>query len=163
MIRKLLLSHNMTNPPKWVCAQRRLRSSLASIPSDQRLRSALSGNCGWPNVSSCIQQRLWSEWAKAQADMGLLMIHGYFIGFHMLLLIYTDMEYKSQKKHDTDFSIWSSSYASPGLPELLFGFQALPNPTICTNIWLLGLCFSGLAGWPPDLPQTWRTYLRCPA
>ena len=33
----LHLSHNMTKPTKWVCAQRRLRSAWASPQSDQSL------------------------------------------------------------------------------------------------------------------------------
>ena len=32
------LSHDMTKPTKWVCAQRRLRSAWASAQSDQSLR-----------------------------------------------------------------------------------------------------------------------------
>ena len=35
------MSHNMTKPTKWVCAQRRLRSAWASAQSDQCLRCAL--------------------------------------------------------------------------------------------------------------------------
>ena len=37
------MSHNMTKPTKWVCAQRRLRSAWASAQSDQSLRCALNG------------------------------------------------------------------------------------------------------------------------
>ena len=37
------MSHDMTKPTKWVCAQRRLRSAWASAQSDQSLRCALSG------------------------------------------------------------------------------------------------------------------------
>ena len=32
------MSHDMTKPKKWVCAQRRLRSAWASAKSDQSLR-----------------------------------------------------------------------------------------------------------------------------
>ena len=35
------LSHDMTKPTKWVCAQRRLRSAWASAQSDQSLRCVL--------------------------------------------------------------------------------------------------------------------------
>ena len=37
------LSHDMTKPTKWVCAQRRLRSVWASAKSDRSLRCALNG------------------------------------------------------------------------------------------------------------------------
>ena len=37
------MSHDMTKPTKWVCAQRWLRSAWASAQSDQSLRCALNG------------------------------------------------------------------------------------------------------------------------
>ena len=37
------MSHDMTKPTKWVCAQRRLRSAWASAQSDQSLLCALNG------------------------------------------------------------------------------------------------------------------------
>ena len=37
------MRRNMTKPTKWVCAQWRLRSALASAQSDQSLRCALNG------------------------------------------------------------------------------------------------------------------------
>ena len=37
------MSHDMTKPTKWVCAQRRLRSAWASAQSDQKLCSVLNG------------------------------------------------------------------------------------------------------------------------
>ena len=37
------MSHGMTKPTKWVCAQRRHRSAWASAQSDQSLRRALNG------------------------------------------------------------------------------------------------------------------------
>ena len=37
------MSRSTTKPTKWLCAQRRLRSALASAQSDQSLRRALSG------------------------------------------------------------------------------------------------------------------------
>ena len=39
----LYMSHDMTKPTKWVCAQRRLKSAWASAQSDQSLRCALNG------------------------------------------------------------------------------------------------------------------------
>ena len=37
------MSHDMTKPTKWLCAQRRLRSVWASAQSDQSLHCALNG------------------------------------------------------------------------------------------------------------------------
>ena len=37
------LSHDMTKPTKWVCAQRRLRSDWADAQADQSLRCAFNG------------------------------------------------------------------------------------------------------------------------
>ena len=37
------VSHDMTKPTKWLCAQRRLRSAWASTQSDQSFRFALNG------------------------------------------------------------------------------------------------------------------------
>ena len=36
------MSHDMTKPTKWLCAQRRLRSAWTSAQSDQSLRCALN-------------------------------------------------------------------------------------------------------------------------
>ena len=43
---RLDLSHNMTKPTKWLCAQRRLRSAWASAQSDQSLRHPLEETLG---------------------------------------------------------------------------------------------------------------------
>ena len=40
------MSHDMTKPTKWVCAQRRLRSAWASAQSDQSLRCLHKENLG---------------------------------------------------------------------------------------------------------------------
>ena len=40
------LSHLMTKPTKWLCAQRRLRSALASAQSDQSLRCPHEASLG---------------------------------------------------------------------------------------------------------------------
>ena len=40
---RMHVSHDLTKPTKWVCAQRRLRSAWASAQSDQSLRCALNG------------------------------------------------------------------------------------------------------------------------
>ena len=41
-----------------------------------------------PNVSSCGQQRLWSDWVDVQADRSLLWAHNQFFGVVMRRLIY---------------------------------------------------------------------------
>ena len=40
LARQITMSHDMTKPTKWVCAQRRLRSAWASAQSDQSLLCA---------------------------------------------------------------------------------------------------------------------------
>ena len=40
------LSHDITKPAKWLCAQRRLRSAWASAQSDQSLRCPLEESLG---------------------------------------------------------------------------------------------------------------------
>ena len=40
---KRYMSHDITKPTKWLCAQQRLRSAWASAQSDQSLRCALNG------------------------------------------------------------------------------------------------------------------------
>ena len=50
----------------------------------------------WPNVSSCGQRRLWSDWADAQADLSLRWAHTHFVRFVMRRLIilgHTKMKY----------------------------------------------------------------------
>ena len=49
------------NQQNSLCAQQNFRSAWASIQSDQGLRCALWRSQG-PIVSSCGQQRLWSDW-----------------------------------------------------------------------------------------------------
>ena len=74
------MSHDMTEPTKWLCAQRRLRSAWASAQSDQSLRCALMGSLG-PKLSSFGQRRLRLDWADAQADLSLRWAHMPFCWF----------------------------------------------------------------------------------
>ena len=55
------LSHLMTKPTKWLCAQRRLRSACASTQS--------------------VDSEDWSDWAHAQADLSLRWEHVPFCWF----------------------------------------------------------------------------------
>ena len=65
--RKMYMSHLMTKPTMWLCAQRRLRSAWASA---WVLSYPLSA-----------QRRLWSDWADAQADLSLRWAHRSFCWF----------------------------------------------------------------------------------
>ena len=73
------------NQQNGMCAYRRLRSALASAQSDQSSLSAWTK----PWVLSYplnAQQRLWSVWVDAQADLSLHWCTGHFVGFVMLWL-----------------------------------------------------------------------------
>ena len=77
------LSRDMTKPTKWLCAQRRLRSAWA--PSLVRV-FAVRLKKAW--VLSCplsAQQRLWSDWADAQADLSLRWAHSHFVFWGSML------------------------------------------------------------------------------
>ena len=52
----------LQNKQNDLCTQRRLRSTRAS---------AITMGSWGPNVSSCEQRRLWSDWADVQADLSL--------------------------------------------------------------------------------------------
>ena len=80
------MSREMTKPTKWLCAQRTLRSALASAQSDQTLLSA------WRKAKVLsyplsAEGRLWSDWADAQADLSLRWENTHFVGFVMSRLI----------------------------------------------------------------------------
>ena len=70
--------HYKTNKMMWT--QWELRSAWASTQSDQSLHSGSVGGWG-PNVPSCGQRRLWSDWADAQADLSLRWAHWSFCWF----------------------------------------------------------------------------------
>ena len=69
----LYLSHLMTKPTKWLCAQRRLRSAWASAQSDQ---SSLCTH--WvakdPSFLHADSEDL-LDWADAKADLSLHWAH----------------------------------------------------------------------------------------
>ena len=71
----LNMSHDMTKPTKWVCAQRRLRSAV-HMKKAWVLSYPLSA-----------QRRFWSDWADAQADLSLRWAHTHFVGFVVSQLI----------------------------------------------------------------------------
>ena len=75
------MSHDMTKPTKWVCAQQRLRSAWASAQSDQSLRCpheetghppslirvfAVRMKKAWVlSYPLSAQRRLWSDWSES--------------------------------------------------------------------------------------------------
>ena len=79
------MSPNMTKPTKWVCAQRKLRSAWAS---DLNRVFAVRIEKAWVlTYPLSAQQRLWSDWADAQADLILRWAHTHFVGFVISRLI----------------------------------------------------------------------------
>ena len=77
------LSHLITKPTMWLCAQRR-RISLGIRPvwSESSLsawRKLVSLTTHWAHSKDSDplsgQRRLWSDWADAQADLSLLWAH----------------------------------------------------------------------------------------
>ena len=80
------MSHDMTKPTKWVCAQWLLRSAWASAQSDQGLL-CLHKKPWALSYPLSAQWRLWSDWADAQADLSLCWVHSHFVGFVMSWLI----------------------------------------------------------------------------
>ena len=69
------------NQQNGMCAQRRQISlGIRPVWSVFTVRSV--GSWG-PNVSSCGQLRLWSDWADARADLSLCWVHSHFVGFVM--------------------------------------------------------------------------------
>ena len=89
------VSHDMTKPTEWVCAQRRLRSAWAFAQSDQSFRCAHEESLGpylpiaWVlTYPLSAQWRLWSDWADGQADLSLRWAHTHFVGFVMSRLMF---------------------------------------------------------------------------
>ena len=76
----------MTKPTKWVCAQWRLGSALASTQSDQ---SSLCIQWVAKDASFLhVDSEDWSDWVDAQADLSLRCVHTSFVGFVISWLIY---------------------------------------------------------------------------
>ena len=69
------LSRLKTEPTKWSVRPARTQPQPGHPPSLISLRSTLNGYSWRPNVSSCGQRRLWSDWADAQADLSLRWAH----------------------------------------------------------------------------------------
>ena len=70
-------SRDMTKPTKWVCAQRRQISLGIQV-------FAICMKKAWVrSYPLSAQQRLWSDWVDAQADLSLRWAHTHFVGFVM--------------------------------------------------------------------------------
>ena len=75
------MSHVMTKlAASWQnqqneCAPREDSDQPVHPPSLIRVFSVCSMGSWGPKLSSCIQQRLWSDWVDAQADLGLRLAH----------------------------------------------------------------------------------------
>ena len=111
----------MTKPTKWVCAQRRLRSAWASVQSDQSslcaqwvakdpslLHADSKDSDQTGQLTSCGQQRLWSDWADAQADLTLRWAHSYLV----FLSCRGSFKYKSFKAYKWSTYDFSSLYTT---------------------------------------------------
>ena len=77
--------HDKTNKMTVRPAKTQISLGIRSVWSVFAVRSV--GSWG-PNVSSCGQQRLWSDWADAQAGLSLRWAHYHFVGFVMRQVVY---------------------------------------------------------------------------
>ena len=90
------LSHIMTKPTKWRCAQRRLRSAWANAKTQISLGIrpvwSESSPTAWRKLGSSATHWVHSEdSADAQADLSLRWAHSHFVGFVILRLIYSSI------------------------------------------------------------------------
>ena len=93
----------LQNKQSDLCAQRRLRLTRAYAQSDQSLRTM--GSWG-PNVSSCGQRRLWSDWAGVQTESESSL------GAEVILLVRSyGGSYKSESSSKTVINSVSSQCA----------------------------------------------------
>ena len=77
----------MTKPTKMSVVPAKIQISLGIHPVWTVFVVRPTGSQG-PKVSSCGQQRLYSDWADAQADLNLSWAHNHFVGFVMSQLNY---------------------------------------------------------------------------
>ena len=76
------MSHVMTKPTKWhVCpAETQISLGIHPVWSVFTVRMKKVWVLSYPLSA---QQRLWSDWADAQADLSLCWVHSHFVGFVM--------------------------------------------------------------------------------
>ena len=132
----------MTKPTKWHVRPAKTQISLGIRPVwSESLLSA------WRKLGSfrlsyplSAQQRLRTDWADAQADLGLRWVHSHFVGFVMrwLILNGTDIPVYSCKQRrlwkDTVFCVYTSYQDFFGLNSLLFyDFQSIFREYVSSN------------------------------
>ena len=107
----IYISRLMTKPTKWPERRAKIQISLGIRP----VFAVSSIGSQGPKLSLCEQQRLWSDWADAQADLSLCWAHRAFCWFcheaaHVLIVnacAYIIMYLMSRKFQSDIFSgIW---------------------------------------------------------
>ena len=71
--------HDKTN--KMTCVPSKDSDQPGHLPSLIRVFTVRSMGSEGPKVFSCRQRRLWSDWANAQADLSLCLVHRSFCWF----------------------------------------------------------------------------------
>ena len=83
------------------------------------------------------QQRLWSDWADAQADLSLRLAHTHFVGFFMSRLMYVlfqgfaKLEWISTKHRANVLSAWRATIRKNRAPESNVNHV---NPIMCQKV-----------------------------
>ena len=77
------MSRDMTNPTKWVCAQRRLRLTWASAQSDQSLRSLSA----WRKLGSLHVATHWAHSEDSDQTGRMPRLIWIFAGHTLILLV----------------------------------------------------------------------------
>ena len=75
------------HPPSLIRMPRLIWDQPGHPPNLIRVFAVRSMGRSGPKVSSCREQRFWSDWADAQADLSLRWAHAHFVGFVMSRLI----------------------------------------------------------------------------
>ena len=108
------LSHLMTKPTKWLCAQRRLIRLLWSVFVVRMKKACV---LSYPLSA---QRRLCSDWEDAQADLSLRWAHCHFVGFVVRrLVLWCDI-----RKHTVVWFVLSE--ASSLLTATVWGYKRSP-------------------------------------
>ena len=123
----------MTNPTKWLCAQPSTQSLCwfchVAAQSDQSLlsgRNFRSLDTHWSvwsvfavwkklqvfRYALSAQQRLWSDWANAQADLSLRLAHTHFDGFVMWLISCDQQLYQCWSTYFSQFKLKMQKFCS---------------------------------------------------
>ena len=80
------MSHLMTKPTKWVHpVKTQISLGIRTVWSVVTVHMKKAWVLNYPMSA---QQRLWSDWVDAQADLSLRWGHSHFVGFGLRWLIY---------------------------------------------------------------------------